>query len=145
MASPKALEAIEPVDDSQFPVDDGQDAGSMTKIIHNAKAATDKEQKMTLLQGLKLYPKAAMWSILISTCIAMEGYDICLVNNFYGFPQFQKKYGEQMPDGGYQVTAPVCLSPLSLCLCIRGMVDADSSSGKPVSAMVRTVVKSLVS
>ena len=37
---------------------------------------------MTLWQGLKLYPKAVGWSLLISTCIAMEGYDISLVNNF---------------------------------------------------------------
>ena len=33
----------------------------------------DKEHKMTLLQGIRLYPKAVAWSLLISTCIAMEG------------------------------------------------------------------------
>ena len=63
---------------------------------------------MSLLQGIKLYPKAVAWSVLISTCITMEGYDISLVNNFYGFPAFNKKYGEQMADGTYQVPAPVC-------------------------------------
>lgn len=47
----------------------------------NAKAATDKEHSMTLLQGIKLYPKAIFWSVVISTCIAMEGYDVCLINN----------------------------------------------------------------
>ena len=51
-------------------------------VIHNAKAAAAKEQSMTLWQGIKLYPKAVAWSVLISTCIAMEGYDISLVNNF---------------------------------------------------------------
>lgn len=79
----------------------------MTKVINNAKAATDKEQSMTLMQGIKLYPKAAMWSVLISTCIAMEGYDISLVNNFYAFPPFKRKYGELTSDGSYEVTAPV--------------------------------------
>lgn len=54
------------------------------RIIQNAKTATDKEQKMTLLQGIKLYPKAIAWSMLISTCIVMEGYDVCLINNFCG-------------------------------------------------------------
>ena len=39
-----------------------------------AKAATDKEHNMTLLQGIHLYPKAVAWSVLISTCICMEGY-----------------------------------------------------------------------
>lgn len=76
-------------------------------VIHDAKAATEKEQKMTLLQGIKLYPKAVFWSVFISTCIAMEGYDISLVNNFYGFPQFNRKYGTQLPNGQYQVPAEV--------------------------------------
>lgn len=55
------------------------------RIMQNAKIATDKEQKMTLLQGIKLYPKAIAWSMLISTCIVMEGYDVCLINNFCEF------------------------------------------------------------
>ncbi|KAJ5485263.1 Maltose permease MAL61 [Penicillium diatomitis] len=78
---------------------------SMKSIIANAKAATEKEQSMSLLQGIKLYPKALAWSVLISTCIAMEGYDISLVNNFYAFPQFNRKYGERIADGSYQVPA----------------------------------------
>lgn len=52
------------------------------RIIQNAKVATDKERNMTLWQGIKLYPKAIAWSVLISTCIVMEGYDVCLINNF---------------------------------------------------------------
>lgn len=51
-------------------------------VVENAKAAAHKEQKMSLLQGIKLYPKAIAWSVLISTTIVMEGYDISLVNNF---------------------------------------------------------------
>ena len=55
---------------------------SMNEVIHNARSATDKEHRMTLWQGIKLYPKAVAWSVLISTCIAMEGYDVCLLSNF---------------------------------------------------------------
>lgn len=51
-------------------------------VIESARAAAAKEQSMTLLQGIKLYPKAIAWSIIISTCIVMEGYDVSLVNNF---------------------------------------------------------------
>lgn len=76
-----------------------------SQMVHNAKAATEKEHKMTLMQGVRLYPKAIAWSILISTCIVMEGYDVCLINNFYGFPQFNRKYGEQLPDGTWQIPA----------------------------------------
>jgi MFS transporter, SP family, general alpha glucoside:H+ symporter len=77
----------------------------MDKILDFAKSATAKEQKMTLMQGIKTYPKAILWSMLISTCIVMEGYDICLINNFYAFNQFNRKYGVQLDDGTYQVPA----------------------------------------
>ncbi|KAH8424580.1 hypothetical protein N8T08_001121 [Aspergillus melleus] len=102
MAASKAQDAIASVDRSS---DDHRDSSSVAKIVENAKAATDKEQNMTLLQGIKLYPKAVAWSILISTVIVMEGYDISLINNFYAFPQFSKKYGEQLANGDYEVPA----------------------------------------
>ncbi|KAK5119293.1 hypothetical protein LTR85_007649 [Meristemomyces frigidus] len=77
-----------------FPAaDELNQSKSMEQTIINAKAATEKEHNMTLLQGIRLYPKAIGWSLLISTCIAMEGYDVCLINNFYAFPQFNRKYG----------------------------------------------------
>ncbi|KAI0596178.1 sugar transporter [Biscogniauxia sp. FL1348] len=81
----------------------------LNDIIRSARLATEKEHKMTLMQGIRLYPKAIAWSVLISTCIIMEGYDISLVNNFYAFPQFNQKYGEPytQADGttSYQVSA----------------------------------------
>lgn len=112
MAEPKASDAITPVDDGLPEYGYSSTAGpasdsSMTKVIQNAKAATEKEQSMTLMQGIRLYPKAVLWSVLISTCIAMEGYDISLVNNFYAFPQFNRKYGEMIADGSYEVSAAV--------------------------------------
>ncbi|RAH41588.1 putative MFS alpha-glucoside transporter [Aspergillus brunneoviolaceus CBS 621.78] len=104
MASNKSHpDAIAPVEHPPS-LSDGS-TGSAARIIHNAKAATDKERQMTLWQGVKLYPKAVAWSVLISTCIVMEGYDISLVNNFYAFPQFNRKYGELTADGSYQVPA----------------------------------------
>lgn len=51
-------------------------------MIANAQRATMLEHGMTLKQGLKLYPKAILWSALISTLCAMEGYDISLIGNF---------------------------------------------------------------
>ncbi|KAJ7600403.1 MFS transporter [Mycena floridula] len=87
-------------------VEKNESPKKMDKITQEAKTASDNEHNMTLLQGIKLYPKAVAWSLLISTCIAMEGYDVCLLGNFYAFPQFRQKYGEQLPDGTYQITAP---------------------------------------
>ncbi|KAL1990230.1 hypothetical protein VTN49DRAFT_6069 [Thermomyces lanuginosus] len=105
MASPPSPDVIEhhAKEEGAFSAQDRSD--TLDDLIANAKAATEKEQKMSLWQGIKLYPKAVAWSVLISTCIVMEGYDICLVGNFYGFPQWNRKYGEQLPDGTYQVPA----------------------------------------
>ncbi len=55
---------------------------ALDDIINSARIATEKEQNMTLMQGIRLYPKAIAWSVLISTCIVMEGYDVALINNF---------------------------------------------------------------
>lgn len=75
------------------------------RVVADARTATQKEHNMTLWQGIKLYPKAIGWSVLISTCITMEAYDVCLLNNFFGFPQFQRKYGEQLPNGKWEIPA----------------------------------------
>ncbi|KAF3914566.1 hypothetical protein ABW21_db0201993 [Orbilia brochopaga] len=74
-------------------------------IVADARAAADKEHRMTLLQGVRLYPKAIAWSVLISTCIAMEGYDLCLLGNFYAFPQFNREFGNDDGKGNFQVSA----------------------------------------
>jgi SP family general alpha glucoside:H+ symporter-like MFS transporter len=71
----------------------------------SAKIATEKEHNMTLIQGIKLYPKAIAWSMLISTLIVMEGFDIALINNLYGFQAFNQKFGVQQPDGTWQIPA----------------------------------------
>lgn len=60
---------------------------------------------MTLLQGIRLYPKAIFWAALIAMCCAMEGYDIALIGNFYAFPPFNRKYGQLQDDGTYEVPA----------------------------------------
>ncbi|GFZ44240.1 Alpha-glucosides permease MPH2 [Saitozyma sp. JCM 24511] len=78
---------------------------AVDNMFSNAASATDKEHKMTLREGLRLYPKAIAWSVLISSICAMEGYDVALIGNFYAFAPFNEKYGVQQPDGSYQVPA----------------------------------------
>ena len=95
-------------DIAEKPVEVSRTISVADKVFKNAQSATEKEHRMTLWQGIKLYPKAVGWSILISTCIAMEGYDISLVNNFYGFDTFNRKYGVLSSDGSYQIPARVC-------------------------------------
>jgi SP family general alpha glucoside:H+ symporter-like MFS transporter len=64
-------------------------------LTDSARSATRAEQKMTLGQGFRLYPK--VWSILISSTIIMDGYDMSLLTSFFTFPVFQKSYGGPVP------------------------------------------------
>ena len=77
----------------------------MDEVTRDARIATEKEHKMSLWKGLKLYPKAVGWSILISAAIIMEGYDVILMGSFYGYPAFNYKYGKLMSDGSYGLSA----------------------------------------
>ena len=75
--------------------------------IVEAKHASDEEHAQTLFQALKANRKAVMWSMFISMSIVMEGYDTILMGNFFGYPEFAKKYGQDYGGKiGYQVSAP---------------------------------------
>lgn len=61
-------------------LDHAHPSSSASDLAHDAALATDAEKNLTLWQGLKAYPKACAWSMLISSCIIMEGYDVVLIN-----------------------------------------------------------------
>ncbi|KAF6791729.1 MFS sugar transporter [Colletotrichum sojae] len=75
--------------------------------IFEAKQASDDEHAQTLMQALSQNRKAVFWSVMISMSIVMEGYDVILINNFFAYPEFKKKYGSWYNDEiGYQVSGP---------------------------------------
>lgn len=93
MASDKIVEGVPPSRHATVDSEKDQDAQDQItrlkateRVIQGAKTATEKENSMSLAQGVRLYPKAIAWSMLISTCIVMEGYDVCLINNFCALP-----------------------------------------------------------
>lgn len=75
------------------------------QINLDAAKATEAEHNMTLWQGLKLYPKAVGWSVLLSAAIIMEGFDIVLIANLFAVPAFKRQFGVQLPDGTFELTA----------------------------------------
>ncbi|KAK6438652.1 hypothetical protein LTR95_005146 [Oleoguttula sp. CCFEE 5521] len=86
-----------------------QDVGALarvdTVVAADAAKATQTEVNMTLSQGLKIYPKAIGWSVLLSTCIVMEGFDLVLINSLVALPAFQMRFGDPVGDGTYQISA----------------------------------------
>jgi SP family general alpha glucoside:H+ symporter-like MFS transporter len=73
--------------------------------VLEAAAATEAEHSMGLLKSLKLYRKACLWSIFLSTCIIMEGFDNAFLASLFAYPPFQRHFGVALPDGTYQLTA----------------------------------------
>lgn len=77
----------------------------MADLTHDAAQATSVEHSMTLWQGLKTYPRAVAWSVLLSSCIVMEGFDTVLIPSLIANPAFQEHYGTLiLPDGSHQLT-----------------------------------------
>ncbi|KAG2416920.1 hypothetical protein HFD88_008137 [Aspergillus terreus] len=75
-----------------------------TKEAQQASAA---EHEATFWQALKTNHKAALWSAAISLTIIMEGYDVGLIYQFFGYPAFQKTFGTYLPEKeGYEVSGP---------------------------------------
>jgi len=73
-------------------------------LTGDARLATETEHALGFKQAMKLYRKAVFWSFVVSLSIIMEAYDTQLIGSFFGFPPFQKKYGEPYK-GGYQIQA----------------------------------------
>lgn len=68
--------------------------------------AIKNEREMSLRDTIRLWPKAILFSFLISLCIIMEGYDTNLMSNFYAYPAFKNHYGDQVdPDGGRLISS----------------------------------------
>ncbi|KAK9258192.1 general substrate transporter [Lipomyces tetrasporus] len=89
---------------------DSSSAKEATKDLQPSKAvaakhASDAEHSMTLARGLRLYPKAIGWSVLLSSALVMEGYDLALLGSLYASPAFNQKYGRLTPNGTYKVPA----------------------------------------
>lgn len=71
-----------------------------------AEEATRREHELSLGEAFKLYPKAIGWSLLISTAIIMEAFQLILVEQFLSYPAFRETFGQRLPDGTYQLSAP---------------------------------------
>ncbi|KAI8192147.1 hypothetical protein KHU50_013201 [Colletotrichum sp. SAR 10_65] len=76
------------------------------KDLALARQAAEDEHSLGFLEAIRLYPKAALWSVLVSASIIMEGYDIVLISSFFAQPAFREHYGEYIPSkGSYEITA----------------------------------------
>ncbi|GME83435.1 unnamed protein product [Ambrosiozyma monospora] len=69
-------------------------------MSENANENERHEKAMGLKEGLKTFPKAVFWSVVLSSTIIMEGYDTSLLSALFAFPRFAEKFGTYYPDKG---------------------------------------------
>ncbi|KAH7346988.1 putative maltose permease [Pyrenochaeta sp. MPI-SDFR-AT-0127] len=96
---------------------------------HAAELNTQLEHEMGLWEACRLYQKALFWVFVVSLSIIMEGYDIGLVPSLWAQPAFQAKYGDELPDGSFQLKS-------YWQSLLTGVVQAGSLCGYWISGIV---------
>ncbi|KUL84152.1 hypothetical protein ZTR_07180 [Talaromyces verruculosus] len=84
-----------------------------TALVVQAQASDTADRNLTIWQALKKYKKAVLWSTLLSTALIMEGYDVVIINGFFGQPQFAEKFGYVNPTTGVKEISAAWQSGLS--------------------------------
>lgn len=91
-------------DDKAGAIEHGHKPTAMTiedpALAAEAKQATDAEQQMTLWRAVKLYPHAIGWSMLLSSTLIMEGYDLALLGSLYASDAFNERFGTYSESSG---------------------------------------------
>lgn len=55
------------------------------KLSVAAQQIAAENKELTVMEAIRAYKKAIFWSLIISTCVIMEGYDTNLLGNFYAY------------------------------------------------------------
>lgn len=111
-------EKIDPAHIEQANQHPAGDEGQRSDAIQ----AEDAEHRIPVLQALKVYKAAVLWSMAISLVIVMDGYDTgrtppfvfgkrpdsgadtSVLSSLAGLPPYREKYGQPAAKGGYQLT-----------------------------------------
>lgn len=78
---------------------------NLPELVEGAQRAAAFEHTLTLGTAVRLYSRAMLFSMIMSLAIIMEGYDTSLLSSFYGYPTFTKRFGNELPDGTYQISS----------------------------------------
>ncbi|KAI1376009.1 sugar transporter [Hypoxylon crocopeplum] len=74
-------------------------------LVNEANEANERERDMKLSHAFKVYPKAVAWSMILSSCLIMEGFGTSIVGSYISYPPFRDKFGTLAPNGDYQISA----------------------------------------
>ncbi|CAK7201505.1 hypothetical protein SEUCBS139899_004211 [Sporothrix eucalyptigena] len=94
----------------QETVPSGNTTDATEQLATDARAAAEAEHKMSLWDGIKAYPRAVAWSVVISTATTMDGYDTGFLSSLLGLPAFRQQFGH--PQGDDYVISPAWQSAI---------------------------------
>lgn len=92
---------------TQVDIGKGDNSSHKMGVSHNEAAdkANQVDTQLTVREAFRYYWKAVGWALGISMATIMESYMMMLTNSFYAQPQFQKRFGEKLPNGSYSIPA----------------------------------------
>lgn len=70
------------------------------------KAAEEEHRDLSVISAFRIHWKAALFSMGLSFALVMEGYDVVVINSFYGQNAFIERFGTTIADGQKAITAP---------------------------------------
>ncbi|WDK14632.1 sugar porter family MFS transporter [Colletotrichum graminicola] len=123
------LDDLESVDGHHASSSLGHDRPGHTRGLHEAEGwiqdAINAERSLTRREAIRAYPMAIFWSLVVSLCVIMEGYDTILISSFFAHPEFSKKYGDKKDSLGRDQLSPMwqaILGNSSTFGCIVGVL-----------------------
>jgi SP family general alpha glucoside:H+ symporter-like MFS transporter len=75
------------------------------RAIAQAHSSAEQEKSMGFRTVMRLYYKAAFWSGILSFALVMEGYDLGIINSFWGQAAFLERFGQLNAEGKRYVPA----------------------------------------
>lgn len=91
-------------------------------LSQDARLADGVEKQMPLLQALRQYPKAALWSVVLSSALIMEGYDTSLLSSLYALPAFARRFGSYNEVSGIYEVPARWQTALSMCVNVGEII-----------------------
>ncbi|KAL2837848.1 major facilitator superfamily domain-containing protein [Aspergillus pseudoustus] len=73
--------------------------------LEQARRATEQEHTLSIADAMRTYRKSVGWLMLFSLATIMEGYDTTLLQSFFAFFEFVRKYGSPVYGEPGEVTS----------------------------------------
>ncbi|QPG98007.1 hypothetical protein C2857_007145 [Epichloe festucae Fl1] len=110
-----ATEMFEPAKDTgAFEIKPAGDHGvtvtaagpSRSRRIDQTRDIIEMEHELGFWKAVQMYPQATFWAMFFCIAVVMAGFDAQIITSFYALPAFQRKYGDDLGQGNYEIAAP---------------------------------------